>query len=301
VNEDKEDEPLPELRFSNWEYGVALKYHRRVFLLWKEAVESCLIDGLNLMQQLHVALPPPDASHTQEEESAFDGTTDPSKVVLLAHGFSDAVGPGYPLMCVLRHMIRRKGWSVVVPDFRGTYAFGPARGRSERVRTILEDLIALHGRPPAVNTVLLVGHSQGGAACAQACTEKVVIGAKIRGLAMLGSESPVEMLPPPYMMGIPDAEHDAQEPAQRVVVHIDKPPLAAENILLVHSARDAVVHHEQIRQLAQAWGVPYIHLESPARADYYCSWSDDVQHDFIACDLLKQVLVTLSEFMDRFS
>jgi hypothetical protein len=40
------------LQYGPWEYGIAVKWHRRIFMLWPEAVESCLIDGLDLINQV---------------------------------------------------------------------------------------------------------------------------------------------------------------------------------------------------------------------------------------------------------
>ena len=43
---------------------------------------------------------------------------------------------------------------------------------------------------PRPKNVVLIGHSQGGAASAHACTDRVVASAHIHGLLMLGSENP---------------------------------------------------------------------------------------------------------------
>ena len=49
----------PEAAFLPWAYGVALKYKRRLLLLWPGSVESCLIDGVNWLQQLHICVQSP--------------------------------------------------------------------------------------------------------------------------------------------------------------------------------------------------------------------------------------------------
>ncbi len=66
------------------------------------------------------------------------------------------------------------------------FQYGPARGRSERVRLLLEELLDL---PPTASRnavvigaeqrrpVVLIGHSQGGCASAQACSARVLAAA----------------------------------------------------------------------------------------------------------------------------
>lgn len=153
-----------------WEYGIALKYKRRLLLLWPTAVESCLIDGVNFVAQLHVTLLQP---------PVITGEAIPCaeiNLLALAHGFSPEDGPHYALCSALQDLVRAVGgWTLVVPDFRPSYAFGPARGRSERVRLLQEEiLLTLVGHSaagfPRPARVVLVGHSQGGAAAAQLCS-----------------------------------------------------------------------------------------------------------------------------------
>lgn len=54
-----------------------------------------------------------------------------------------------------------------------SYQFGSGRARSERVRVLVEELLCLAVRQrdgphaPLVSPVILIGHSQGGAAVAQ--------------------------------------------------------------------------------------------------------------------------------------
>ncbi len=70
-----------------------------------------------------------------------------------------------------------------MPDFRNSYKFGSARSRSERVNIILQTLLSLACSEPKPETVVLIGHSQGGAAVAQTCAmDSVVRNANIKGI-----------------------------------------------------------------------------------------------------------------------
>ena len=362
---------------------MAVKFKRRLMLLWPDFVESRLIDGVNVREQLHfldcsasgddaattAPAGPPGAyaSHHAHQDSASgcgcgcdcassSGTT--RRIVVLSHGFSPDDGPRYALLCVLRLTLSRLPgrWTVVVPDFRPSYAFGSARGRSERVRLVQEEILvalvdaqsrplgrcpcsrsctcctagaaapgagttldtaadtaagaaegsdgacaaggsaagsAPPGEPPFA--VVLVGHSQGGAASAQLCaSDRLVRVANIVGLVMLGSESPMEVLPrPPF----DDGDGDDSER----VIHVARPTaLPSTNILLLHASNDPVISSGSMQHVAERWQVPCRVLVSPARADDPTSaWSADVQHDFIALDLLHGVIQELAAFLER--
>lgn len=143
-------------------------------------------------------------------------TVDPSKVIILSHGWSESLGPNYPVIRTLEKVATQRGWKVVVPDFRATYQYGHNRGmkfmdsvlsselgRSERVRMIYSEMLCLdpkvfdqlrfsHIQP---STLVLVGHSQGGAASSFACENRVVKAQNIHGLLLVGSENPVCVCP----------------------------------------------------------------------------------------------------------
>lgn len=112
---------------------------------------------------------------------------DDNKVVIISHGWSERIGPNYPLIRTLENVGRQKGWKVIIPDFRRSYSYNSSRGRSERVRILYEEIICLDPKP---ETLVLVGHSQGGAASANACVDRVVAASNIKGLLMMGSENP---------------------------------------------------------------------------------------------------------------
>jgi hypothetical protein len=170
--------------FTNWDLGYAVKMNRRVFLLWDTEVESVMIDGCNFLDQLHfeyhledpipVSLPPSD------------------RVVMICHGFCFEHGPNYLFLSALSSALRAAGYRVIIPDFRPRYFFlqeilpsdlccsykyGPTRGRSERIRIVMDEIVYCMGEvarnrrdqstEPSDLNFVLVGHSQGGAAISQ--------------------------------------------------------------------------------------------------------------------------------------
>jgi hypothetical protein len=116
------DPPLPQ--FTAWEYGVALKQGRRLFLLWESTVESYLIDGCDYIDQLHFH--EDQDSLTASEDVAGALSLPPAAVVVLSHGFSDIVGPAYALIQCLAGFLRANGHRVVVPDYRPRYVVLPS-------------------------------------------------------------------------------------------------------------------------------------------------------------------------------
>lgn len=169
--------------FTNWELGVALKSNNNLFLMWPAIVECYPIGTIDFLSLLHFRKTPKlpldrmhicDAKTVSSHVPGLHQATD--KVIVLCHGFSPDVGPKYAFIQVLQAWLTALGWTVVVPNFTASYAYGPARGRSERVRIVLEELLIItsqthaHHRAP----VVLIGHSQGGAAVAQACASEKV-------------------------------------------------------------------------------------------------------------------------------
>jgi hypothetical protein len=186
------DENMSFMNFSEWEYGIGIKLNRRIFLLWGSRVESVLIDGCDYVNQLHYEMNRKYDNILLESAQSISSNL----TIILSHGFSFTDGPNYALIRVLSNILRKHGYSLIIPDFRPrfvyfytciniavtsnahvcicmiSYKFGPSRGRSERVKIILEELIYLVGNSniPASgdrHKVVLIGHSQGGAASAQ--------------------------------------------------------------------------------------------------------------------------------------
>jgi predicted alpha/beta hydrolase family esterase len=257
-----------------------------------------LIHGVNFLEQLHFEIFPATERRDLGGATASDGASSapPNLRLLVAcHGYSPENGPSYAFFSALVSMISKlKGWSIAVPDFRTSYAFGAARGRSERLRLIQEEIlvqVAAMGSLPS--SVVLVGHSQGGAACAQlCCSDRLVEALKIGGLVMLGSESPMERLPPPEGL----SELDDGD----IIIHATRPSrLTPDNIHIIHSRRDQVVGEHVVQSLAAAWGVRCRVLKSDVLPDNTgCEWAADVQHDFIALDLLFDVFLEIKRILE---
>ena len=106
-------------------------------------------------------------------------------IIILCHGFSPERGPNYLFLVLLKNYFLSLGFTVIEPDFRDTYRYGAFRGRSERVNTVLAELLvanSTYSSTPGRRNIILVGHSQGGAAVAQACmSTRVVQSGNIRG------------------------------------------------------------------------------------------------------------------------
>ncbi len=97
--------------YTSWEFGVAIKIQRRLFLLWEAVVESYLVDGCDFMVLLQIQCTNQSSIHGNEAM--------PRAIkVILNHGFSPDYGPQYALVCTLVVFLRAKGFEVIVPDFR---------------------------------------------------------------------------------------------------------------------------------------------------------------------------------------
>jgi hypothetical protein len=91
-----------------------------------------------------------DLVHIAKVDNALSASLPPideRKVVIISHGWSERIGPNYPLIRTLENVGRQKGWKVVIPDFRRSYTFNSSRGRSERVRIIYEEIICMRPKP----------------------------------------------------------------------------------------------------------------------------------------------------------
>jgi hypothetical protein len=235
--------------FTGWEHGVGIKMKRAIFLLWEAKVEKHDIGSLDLISLLHICGQTPSNLPISPPLPAV--CSPKPIVVILCHGFSPELGPSYPLLITLCHFLTSLGYPVMQPDFTGTYAYGAARGRSERVCVVLESLLHARSRYPD-HSVVLIGHSQGGAAAAQACRRSVVPDGRVRGLVMLGSESARERIRPTEWVQ-PDTEEHASclGPAPVDIYHDAPPGLVPPQILMMHSARDAVISRLAIQQLVR--------------------------------------------------
>jgi hypothetical protein len=125
-----------------------------------------------------------------------------------------------------------------------------------------------------------------------------VIGANIKGIVMIGSESPVETLSTDINTLYFGVDEDPiQSPP--IMIHTT-PPVAipSHNILCIHSKRDRVIHQLMIEQLAERWHCRYVELHSLVQPEHpSVEWADDVQHDFMAKDLLLTVIEMTAQFI----
>ena len=235
-------------QFTDWDYGIGIKKARCVFLLWREKVEKHDVGGLDLVSLLHICGHHAPPQPTRPEEPAAAATK--QTVVILCHGYSPDSGPSYPLLIILKNLLTQMRYEVILPDFRDTYAYGAARGRSERVCVVLEALLRARSQFPHCD-VVLVGHSQGGAAAAQACRRSVVAHGCVRGLVMLGSESARERIRPPELaFGGDDQENHVAVPFVEIYGQLP-PGLSPSQILMMHSTRDPVISRIAIQQLVR--------------------------------------------------
>jgi len=192
---------------------------------------------------------------------------------VIAHGYSPEDGPDYRLINVLARVASDRGFRVIVPDFRCTYRFNSrAKGREERVRILKSELLRVVDAP----FVALTGHSQGGRASAHVCTDCEVIALPIRGCLMLGSEDPAEL--------------GSGRPLPHLPNHC---------VRIVHATGDGVIGIRALRKRATTWGAQFDELHSDIAAkSEKDTWGDDVNHDFLAADLLPRVMEIYNEFLD---
>ncbi|MDP2438773.1 MAG: alpha/beta hydrolase [archaeon] len=292
--------------FTEWSYGVCIKYTMEesdssekggiererdqareqqsnsqggakekaplLFFLWDNGrTERYGLDVVNFVDLVQFVDPdnraPVSLPFSSPSSSSSSSLSD--KVVIFAHGWSPSVGPNYPLIRTLQHVAAAAGWRTIVPSFVGSYRMGSQRSRAERVATVFEELLCLEPRP---SIVALVGHSQGGAAVALACVPRVVEACRVRGLLLVGSESPLEM--------------DGMQWAPRVPVS-----------RIVHADKDAVVSSNMMRQVSQRWGVPLLLLDS-GLSSYAAHYNDDdIAHDFMTKILIEQLVPIFISFL----
>jgi len=282
-----------------WDFGVAVKHGNRLFFLYQSGdMESFLITAIHYVALVHFAARPdlpeeakagPRSSRRRAEEtgqlisttqssdlvslhgSFSDFGAGPEGVVIISHGWSSEVGPNYPLIRMLEMVARKANWKVIVPDFRETYKYGPGRGRSERPKRLLEELLCVDS-----DRVVLVGHSQGGAASSLVCTPRVINGAvsaRVVGLLLLGSESALEL---DGMDWTPPVKH----------------------VRVVHAVGDGVISFPHMKHVAEKWGVPLSALTSNVPAATRDINGDCIHHDFLAKDLISAVAGIYADFLD---
>src|SRR3990167_1094363 len=250
--------------FTDWEHGVAIKNDSRLFFLYDNGkIESFLIDGINFYQLVHFVKP------RIKRNSDEVINVDHKKVVILSHGWSYELGPDYPLIRTLQTIGMKLGWHVVVPDFRPSYEFGSQRGRAERVKLLFEEILSLAVKP---DVIVLVGHSQGGAASSLACVPRVVENWNIKGLLLYGSECPLSF---DAMNWIPPV------------------PLG----LIVHTKGDKVISIGEMEETAKRWNFKFLALESTVGAGERDCWGDDINHDFTAKDLMCEAVDIFRNFL----
>lgn len=258
--------------FDEWDGGVAVKNGERLFFIYESGcIESFMISYINFQDLIHFTIV------KEEEEIILQDkqlNCDPDKVIILSHGFSEQVGPNYPLIRSLETIAIRLGWKVIVPDFRPTYRFGAHRGRAERVRMIYEELLCLTPKP---KTIVLIGHSQGGAASCLACTERVVNSYPLSGLLLFGTENPLSLDGMNWI-----------------------PPLPKEKILFVHSEGDYVISLGEIESVSRRWDCELVTVSSNVKHGERDCWGDDIHHDFIAKDLMSSAVDILKQFLSQF-
>lgn len=115
---------------------------------------------------------------------------------------------------------------------------------------------------------------------------------------MIGSESPVESLSADMNSLIFGIDYDTPQ-APPIMIHTTPPTaIPSQNILCIHSKRDRVIHPLMIEQLAERWQCRYVELHSRVEPEHpSVQWADDVQHDFLAKDLLLNVIEMTANFI----
>lgn len=129
----------------------------------------------------------------------------------------------------------------------------------------------------------------------------MVESANIKGLILLGSESPVEAVRSEDLMQMALLDgHPPPEPA--TITHSDRPTaVAPEDMLFIHSSQDRVIHYTQIEQLANNWGgVKFAKLNCDAVPEHpSVPWADDLQHDFLTYHLLTSVIDSIFVMLNK--
>merc|ERR1712137_1126942 len=104
-------------------------------------------------------------------------------------------------------------------------------------------------------------------------TARIVDAIPIRGLLMLGSENPL------WLDGM-----DWRPPVPQ--------------LRLVHAIGDKVISINDIRSLAEHWNLQMDELTSTVAGGARDAFGDDINHEFIAKDLIQQAVSIFSDFLD---
>lgn len=261
--------------YDEWDYGYCTKTkHRSIedsLSFWYQSgdTESLPTRGIDFRKLVHLAV----RYETNSSTDIHATCQQIRPVVLVAHGWSPAVGPHYPLIQNLEHHARMLGCQVVVPDFRPTYKFANDRSRAERIQLIYEELLLAiseteHERVTGGRIsnipIILVGHSQGGAAIARACTSKITSALNIRGILMVAPEDPMV--------------HDGMDWTPSV-----------PHLNIIHPRDDKTIGLQYITRLSREWQCDLQLLSScliPVGMEFNDD-GDDLHHDFLAHDLME--------------
>lgn len=252
----------------DWDYGYCTKLGCRLYFHYCSGdMESFRISYVNFRKLVQLALRSPD----QQIVPVLDmGPQHVRGVIIIAHGWSPDGGPNYPLIRKLEAQAKFRGWGVTVPDFRPAYEHSKTRSRAERVVILYEELLCMQPPPPFV---AFVGHSQGGAAAAYACTDRLCAAWDVRGLLMIGSENPLSLDNMDWRPKVP-------------------------NLHILHATGDNVIPCESLRRCAEQWGCQFTELSSSIPEGAKDRWGDDINHDFLAPDLIRGVTLHFNAFLD---
>ena len=265
-------DPVPGNTHGEWDYGLGTKTGDRIYINYvSQDSESLKITTINSdLIQLAERKSPGDQVRPAMSSTAGAGSSsswqDKKGVMIISHGWSPQVGPNYPLIHELQQLGKQHDWHVIVPNFKtqiNSYTTNHQRSRAERVKVIYEELLCM--RLTDKTPIILVGHSQGGAASATACTEKLCACLNICGLLMLGSEDPTYL------------------------DNMNWVPKCVKNVKIVHATGDGVIGIEPLRNCARRWSCMFVELTSDDKYGSKDKWNDDVNHDFLSKDLMRKV------------
>ncbi|CAB9503250.1 expressed unknown protein [Seminavis robusta] len=257
--------------YTEFDYGTAIKSGCRLFFMYTSGdIESIVIETINLRELVHFV------SLSMTVPTAAVPAADPRCLVVISHGFSPDVGPDYPIVRTMVTVAQSRGWRVLIPDYRESYLH--SNDRDSRSQILLHHLVHACTKegvcPP--ESVVLVGHSQGGACSAVVAAGKPTA-SDIRGLIMFGSENAAKL----------DGLRQC-------------PPLPPRDICVVHALQDGVIPHSEAVSMVQSWRLPascFISLQSHTPVGSKDCWGDDIAHDFLSKSLVKGAVGALEAFL----
>lgn len=207
---------------------------------------------------------------------------DSKPVLLLIHGLSPDDGPHYPLLQCFHQRAQKMGFRVIMPDLRPTYGdvarheYKSHSSHAKRVKIVVDLIRGLARQGIAV---VLVGHSQGGAACARACLAFDANEVDIRGLLMIGSEYPHK------------APHNMSS----------RP--AVSRIEIIHAEGDGMIpltpdDGNGMHELATLWNCPLHVLRSEFAYGARDQHNDDINHEFLPRSLMLPATRHFASFLE---